>query len=396
MSIDTETETPSEQFEDIDWNEIHQSGFRTVSRRYVYLFLTLAVLLAAFLYDYFLVPKREPTVPPLDWHVTQVDWMFIATLVILFYTVVVPLYSNPRMTRYYWKEMRKNRAAVLSFWFLAAVFVIGIVGPLFMDPPTVHITKKFQPPMFFSVEKYYPIECVGTVANGRCYGSMAYPLGTTRRGKDIVKIVVYGMQISMKIGLISALIVATIATTIGTMAAYIGGVVDEVLMRYVDIQLVFPAFLLYLLLIYLFGGSLFMFIIIFGFFGWGGIARLVRSEALQRREDGYITAASSAGASSSYVIRRHIVPNVSNTVITATSLLIPGFILAEASLAFIGLGAPTIPSWGQAIAQGRSVLTFAWWCSTIPGIFLFLTILAFNFLGDALRDALDPRTEGQS
>jgi peptide/nickel transport system permease protein len=170
--------------------------------------------------------------------------------------------------------------------------------------------------------------------------------------------------------------------------------VDEVLMRYVDIQLVFPSFLLYLLLIYLFGGSLFMFVVVFGLTSWGGTARLVRSEALQRAEEEYITAADSAGASTFYVIWRHIVPNVSNTVITNVTLLIPSLILFEAGLAFLDLGDPTIPSWGQTIAQGRDQLTFAWWISTMPGFFLFLTILAFNFLGDALNDALDPRREG--
>jgi peptide/nickel transport system permease protein len=180
---------------------------------------------------------------------------------------------------------------------------------------------------------------------------------------------------------------------VGTVAAYAGGLVDEALMRYVDVQLVFPAFFLYLLLTYLFGGSLFMFILIFGLTGWGSIARLVRSEALQRREEEYVRAARSAGAGTAYVIRRHLVPNVSNTVITAATLLVPGFILFEASLSFLSLGDPTVPSWGQVIAAGRDDLNTAWWVSTFPGLFLFTTILAFNFVGDAFRDALDPRQE---
>jgi peptide/nickel transport system permease protein len=234
---------------------------------------------------------------------------------------------------------------------------------------------------------------MGEVVNGRCQGTMAHPLGTTGDGKDILVLVIYGMQVSMKVGLISTLLVVTIGTAVGTVAAYGGGLVDELLMRYVDIQLVFPAFFLYLLLTYLFGGSLFMFIVIFGLTGWGSIARLVRSEALQRAEEEYITAARSAGAGTLYVIRRHLVPNVSNSVITAATLLIPGFILFEASLSFLSLGDPTVPSWGQVIANGRSDLSTAWWISTFPGIFLFTTILAFNFMGDALRDALDPRQE---
>jgi peptide/nickel transport system permease protein len=182
---------------------------------------------------------------------------------------------------------------------------------------------------------------------------------------------------------------------VGATAAYAGGWVDEVLMRYVDIQLTFPTFFLFLFLAYLYGGSLFILIMIFGVTGWGGIARIIRSEALQRNEEEYIRAAQSAGASGLYVVRRHMVPNVSNSIITAATLNIPILILSEAALSFIGVGDVTVPSWGQVIASGRGDLSTAWWISTIPGVFLFLTILAFNFLGDALRDALDPRQETQ-
>lgn len=197
----------------------------------------------------------------------------------------------------------------------------------------------------------------------------------------------------MRIGLITSLLIVGVGATVGTVAAYVGGLVDEVLMRYVDIQQVFPSFLLYLLLIYLFGGSLLTFVLVFGLLSWGGTARLVRSAALQRFQDEYVEVARCAGAGTMHVIRTHILPNVSGTVITNLTLLIPGLILFEAGLAFLSLGDPTIPSWGQTIAAGRSDLRTAWWVSTIPGVFLFLTILAFNFVGDALRDALDPRSE---
>ena len=381
----------SERFEDIDWDSVRGGGLLTGSQKYLYSLVALGLVSLLFLYDYFLVGSREPTVPLVNWYFTQVDWMFVLTLVAMVFYVVMPLYQNPRMTRYYWKEFKKNTAAVISLAFLVVVFLIGVIGPYFLEPPTVQLSHQFQPPVFFTVADHYPLQCLGERAGGRCYGTWQHPFGTTRRGKDILTIVVYGMQISMKIALITGLFIIIIGSAVGTTAAYVGGLVDEILMRYVDIQLVFPSFLLYLLLLYLFGASLLMFILVFGLTSWGGIARLVRSESLQRREEEYITAAESAGASTYYVIWRHIVPNVSNTVITATTLLLPGLLLFEAGLAFIGLGDPTLPSWGQIIAQGRDNLTFAWWISTIPGFFLFLTILAFNFLGDALRDALDPR-----
>jgi peptide/nickel transport system permease protein len=380
-------------FEAVDWSETG-SRLSTLSRRDRGALLTGLVLVAVFLYDYLLLPASRPTITfPVEWNVTQLDWLFVTTLLALVFYVAVPLYDNRRLTAYYWREFRKNRMAVLSLGYLLVVFLIGVVGPLFLEKPTLALDQAYQPPVYMSVDSTVPVNCVGEVVNGRCQGTMAHPLGTTGDGKDILVLVIYGMQVSMKVGLISTLLVVTIGTTVGTVAAYGSGLVDELLMRYVDIQLVFPAFFLYLLLTYLFGGSLFMFIVIFGLTGWGSIARLVRSEALQRAEEEYITAARSAGAGTLYVIRRHLVPNVSNSVITAATLLIPGFILFEASLSFLSLGDPTVPSWGQVIATGRSDLSTAWWISTFPGVFLFTTILAFNFMGDALRDALDPRQE---
>ncbi|RCU45830.1 ABC transporter permease [Haloplanus salinus] len=383
----------TDTFESVDWEETG-SRLSTLSRRDRGALAAGLALVAAFLYDYLLLPASRPTVTvPVEWNVTQLDWLFVTTLLALLFYVAVPLYGNRRLTAYYWREFKKNRLAVLSLAYLLVVFAIGVVGPLLLEKPTLALDQAHQPPAYLSVDSAVPANCLGEVVDGRCRGTMAHPLGTTGDGKDILVLVIYGMQVSMKVGLISTLLVVTIGTTVGTVAAYGSGLVDELLMRYVDIQLVFPAFFLYLLLTYLFGGSLFMFIVIFGLTGWGSIARLVRSEALQRAEEEYITAARSAGAGTLYVIRRHLVPNVSNSVITAATLLIPGFILFEASLSFLSLGDPTVPSWGQVIATGRSDLSTAWWISTFPGVFLFTTILAFNFMGDALRDALDPRQE---
>ena len=383
----------TDTFESVDWDETG-SRLSTLSRRDRGALAAGLALVAAFLYDYLLLPASRPTVTvPVEWNVTQLDWLFVTTLLALLLYVAVPLYGNRRLTAYYWREFKKNRLAVLSLAYLLVVFAIGVVGPLLLEKPTLALDQAHQPPAYLSVDSAVPANCLGEVVDGRCRGTMAHPLGTTGDGKDILVLVIYGMQVSMKVGLISTLLVVTIGTTVGTVAAYGSGLVDELLMRYVDIQLVFPAFFLYLLLTYLFGGSLFMFIVIFGLTGWGSIARLVRSEALQRAEEEYITAARSAGAGTLYVIRRHLVPNVSNSVITAATLLIPGFILFEASLSFLSLGDPTVPSWGQVIANGRSDLSTAWWVSTFPGVFLFTTILAFNFMGDARRDALDPRQE---
>jgi peptide/nickel transport system permease protein len=365
-----------------------------LDRRDVVGVVGLLVWVAALAYDYTLPPNRPTAVVGgYVWDATDLDWLFVLTLGFVAYAVVWPLARNRRLTRYYWRRFRRNRLAVVSAVYLAVVFAIGTVGPAMLSPPEIDLAAGFQPPAFVAVDASVPVSCVGPTNDGLCYGTLEHPLGTTSDGKDIGVLVIYGMQVSMKLGLITTLLVVTIGTTVGTIAAYAGGLVDEALMRYVDIQLTFPTFLLYLLLVYLFDGGLFLFVIIFGLTSWGGIARLVRAEALQLTEEDYVRSARVAGATPWHVVRYHLMPNVSGTVITAATLAIPGYILAEAALSFLQLGDPTLPSWGQVIAAGRSDLGDAWWISTIPGVFLFLTILAFNFVGDALRDALDPRAE---
>ena len=380
----------SGRFEDIDWEAL-ESGSPRISRSGLATAAVVGLVGLVLVYDLLVVPPGEALV--LDWDPTELDWLFGLTLLFMARYIAYPLYRNPRMTAHYWRQFRRNRAAVWSLGYLLVVFVLGTGVPLVVPPPELDVVAGYQPPMGFTVDDSVPVSCLGEVVGGQCTPTWRHPLGTTADGKDIMLLVVFGMRVSMQVGLIATLLIIVIGTAVGTVAAYYGGMVDEALMRYVDIQLTFPTFFLYLLLVYLFGGSLFLLIVIFGVTSWGGIARLVRSEALQRREEEYIRAAQGAGGSEFYIIRRHIVPNVSNTIITAATLTIPGLILAEAALSFIQLGDPTIPSWGQVIAAGRGDLGDAWWISTVPGVFLFFTILAFNFLGDALRDALDPRLE---
>ncbi|ELZ00121.1 ABC transporter permease [Natrialba asiatica] len=390
MAVDNE---PRETFEDVDWDDIDETT-RSFSRKTIVTIGVYVLFAVGLLYDYVLKPSRADTIEPLGISLQALDWLYILTLLTILVGVVVPLYENGRMTRYYWQQFRKNRAAVASLLYLGVIFLIGSIGPRFLEQPTVDSSNAYQPPVFTSAPNWLPVECAGEVAGGSCHGTWAHPFGTTHEGKDILVSVIYGMEVSMQVGLIAALITITIAAIVGVSAAYFGGWIDAALMRYVDIQITFPTFFLYLMIVYLYGGSLFSMIVIFGLLGWGGIARIVRSEALQRREEEYVLAAKNAGASGYWTMRRHLLPNVSNSVITAVTLLIPGLILFEASLAFLGLGDPTVPSWGEVIASGRNDLPNAWWVSTIPGIFLFFTILAFNFVGDALRDALDPRAEG--
>ncbi len=318
------------------------------------------------------------------WDVTSLDWLALVFIVFASFHVVVPLYRKRDLTAYYWRRFKRNTEAVASLVFLVFVTLMALIGPFVLTPPDITETVALGavPPMG-----------VEAVVQGELkQGSLAHPLGTTSQGKDLLVLLVLGAKVSLEVGLLSTFIAVAIGTVVGSVAAYSGGIVDEVLMRYVDIQSVFPVFLLLLLFIYLYGGSLFLIIALYGFFGWEGTARLVRSEALQRTEEAYIQAAEAAGASRLYVVRRHIIPNVSRTVVTNATLAIPVFILGEATLAFLGFSDPDIFSWGQVIAQGKSGLhRGVWWTATIPGIFLFFMVLAFNYVGDAANDAIDPR-----
>lgn len=329
----------------------------------------------------------------LKYDMPGIDYLFLLTLAVGYFYVAWPLYSDRRLAAYYWRQFRKNKAALLSMAYLIFIFVVGIVGPLLFSAPKVQPIQQYQPPVFTSVGSAVPISCVGETVNGACHGTMAHPLGTTANGKDILKLVVLGMRVSMQVGLITMLLIVTIGSVVGTTAAYFGGYVDEILMRYVDLQSSFPSFILFLMMSYIFEPNLFLLVVLFGLLGWEGTSRLVRSEALQRREEAYVRAAENVGASDGYIIRRHLLPNVSNTLVTNATLIIPGIILAEASLSFLGLTDASTPSWGRVIANGRGDLASAWWISTIPGFFLFFTILAFNFIGDGLNDALDPRRQ---
>jgi peptide/nickel transport system permease protein len=405
----TGTDSP-DTFEDVDWDEIdRQRGQFNLSKAAIAEVLTYLAILAGFVWDYQILSSQTPTLDfipairygdvmdPQDvlfqvanfqfgvatWDFTSTDWLFILTLAVMLFQVGVPAYRNKRLTIYYWQEFKKNKLAVASLIFLIGFFLLGTLGPVLMAPPTLTFADQYQP----------PVGITASPTGQEVTGTWAHPLGTDHQGQDMLKLVVYGMRVSLQVGLIATLVAVIIGTVVGATAAHVGGMVDEVLMRYVDIQSVFPAFILLLLFIYAYGAWLWMIIALFGFFSWEGVARLIRGEALQRTEEQYVQASESAGASQAWIVRRHIIPNVSKTMITAASLSIPAFVLGEASLAYLGLSDDSVYSWGKVIAGGRGDLANAPWISLIPGLFLFGFVLAFNYVGDAMSDAMDPREE---
>jgi peptide/nickel transport system permease protein len=387
-----------DRFDQVNWDEITGSRRWSLSTNAKGLLVTVVPVIAVALSDWLLLDRRTPTFEPIGFDIDMpiLDYMFVFTLLLFAFYVIVPLYQHPRLTRYYWREFKRNRPAVISLAWLGIVFGVGLLGPLLIKAPEQNVIHSYQPPVYLSINDANAASCLGEVANGRCFGTWQYPLGTTRAGKDILGMLITGFSITLKIGFISTFIAVILGSTVGTVSAYAGGWVDEILMRYVDIQASWPTLIFYLLIIYAFGGSLWLLILLLGIFSWEGMARYVRSKALSISEEEYIKALNISGASSFRIVRRHVVPNSASSIITDITLLVPGFLLAEAQLSFLGLGDTTVDSWGQIIASGRDALAFAPWIVLLPGFTLFLTILAFNFVGDALLDALNPEAEAEA
>jgi peptide/nickel transport system permease protein len=304
-----------------------------------------------------------------------------------------PMSNSTRLINYYWQRTRRNKLAIFGLAFIIFLVLLAVVGPFFtLDPTLVDFEKKDLPPVGFNTEhSVYNIETDEFITT-KVSGTWSHPLGTDSKGRDMLAMLISGARVSLLVGLIATGIAIILGTIIGVMSAYLGGWVDNALMRFTDVIMTFPFFLLLVLIVFIFGPSLAFIVLVIGLTGWTGTARLLRSEALSLRTREFVTAAKAMGASDNRVIFRHLIPNVISLIIVIATLSIPGVILAEAALSFIGLGDPTVPSWGIILKDGQNSLRTAWWVAVEPGIMIFLTVLAFNFLGDGLRDAFDPKS----
>jgi peptide/nickel transport system permease protein len=198
--------------------------------------------------------------------------------------------------------------------------------------------------------------------------------------------------VSLWVGFVAVGIATAIGLVLGLVSGYFGRLVDEVIMRGVDVMLCFPSFFLILAVIAFLEPSLTNIMIVIGLTGWMGVARLVRAETLTIRERDYVLAARAAGAGSGRIIFRHILPNAIGPVLVSATLGVAGAILTESSLSFLGLGVqPPDASWGNMLLEGKEVLGIAWWLSVFPGLAILVTVLGYNLLGESLRDLLDPR-----
>jgi oligopeptide transport system permease protein len=270
-----------------------------------------------------------------------------------------------------WKRLRRNRAAVLSGGFLILVATVAIAAPWIpglADPTAQDLRLGATPP---------------TAIHG---------FGTDELGRDTLARVVYGGRISLMVGLVATLVSLLVGVSWGAIAGYRGGRVDEFMMRVVDILYSLPYIFLVILLLVFFSRSILMLFVALGLVQWLTMARIVRGQVLSLKHQNFVEAARALGAGDAAIIFRHIVPNTLGPVIVYTTLTVPAIILQEAFLSFLGLGVqPPDASWGTLVSDGARVLALFPWLVIFPGLALSLTLFCFNFLGDGLRDALDPQ-----
>ena len=223
-------------------------------------------------------------------------------------------------------------------------------------------------------------------------GSTKHILGTDLLGRDVLSRLIYGARVSLSVSMVVIAITAFVGTAIGITAGYLGGTVDAALMRFTDICMSFPGLLLAMLLSVSVGPGFFTVVMALSILGWAGYARLIRGEALRLRSADFVAQARIIGSSPMRIMLRHIFPNVINPLIVVVTLSVGMIILAESALSYLGIGIPPpTPSWGSMVADGRNFLDTAWWISLFPGLAIGLVVLSGNFLGDWIRDKMDPR-----
>jgi peptide/nickel transport system permease protein len=280
-----------------------------------------------------------------------------------------------------WRRLRRDRAAIVSAAVIVLIALVAIFAPMFATITGHGVNQQFRT----------------TGLNG--FGQPVAPngtfwLGTDDLGRDLLVRIAYGARISLLVGVVATLLTVAIGAVMGLIAGYFSGIPDSIIARLIDVVLSLPFLLFAISLVSVSHPGLSIVIIVIAVFGWAAVARIVRGQVLSIREKEYVEAARSLGASSFRIMFVDVLPNVLTQLIVYATLLIPVTIVLEATLSFLGLGIPPpTADWGQMIAESEQVYQQAWWFLVFPGLALLITTLAFNVLGDGVRDALDPRLE---
>jgi peptide/nickel transport system permease protein len=275
------------------------------------------------------------------------------------------------------ERFRRDRAAMTALCFLIVIVVLTALAPL--------------------LAPYSPTAQPDSVALKNVPPSLLHPFGTDPYSRDVLSRVLYGARISLPVALLAMAIAVTVGTAYGAVAGFYGGHVDTVMMRAIDAALAVPRILILLAVFSLWGGvPLPALVAVLGLTGWFGVSRLVRAQVLAARQSEWAAAARALGAPSARILWRHVLPNVLSPVIVAATLGIGHVIVLEAGLSYLGFGVqqPT-PSWGNIIRDAEGAVGSLWWISLFPGLAIVATVMAFNIVGDGLRDALDPRGAGR-
>jgi len=272
--------------------------------------------------------------------------------------------------------LTRSPLSVIGFFLVAVFLIIALIGPMIILYPgdikgAIHMDQKLRPP------------------------SSAHPFGTDEVGRDIYSRVIIGTRLSLQIGLIIIFVAMGIGIPLGIIAGYVGGWLNEIIMRVTDVFLSIPGLLLALAIVGALGPGIKNAMLALSIVWWPGYVRLVQGKTLSLKEESFVEAAKSIGASKLRIIFSHILPNCTSPIIVKASMDMGMAILFAANLGFIGVGAqPPEPEWGAMISTGRNYLPDHWWMATFPGLAILITVLGFNLLGDGLRDVLDPQSRG--
>ncbi|MCX5806349.1 MAG: ABC transporter permease [Proteobacteria bacterium] len=268
------------------------------------------------------------------------------------------------------RRIYRHNLALVGLIILIPMFLCALFAPL------ISVHNPFEPDLKYVLAS----------------PSISHPFGTDTLGRDVFARVVYGSRISLIVGFVSIGIAVMIGIAIGAISGYYGGIIDETIMRFVDLMMCFPTFFLILAVIALLEPSIWNIMIVIGLTGWMGIARLIRAEILSIKHKEFVLAAKALGLSEMRIIFRHVLPNAMSPIYVVATLGIGGAILTESALSFLGIGVqPPTPSWGNILTQAKDNIEVAWWLSLYPGLAIFLTVMGYNLLGEGLRDIFDPR-----